>query len=268
MPNYSIGAYEMGEAFVSNFQEILTIIKGRSIISAADWDNERFELGLSGNLMIRFFQTDSGMTINLISTKNEDENPSLVVDLGDMNQKVSISVIENKLRGLRTLYAAFYLIYDGREKELQSYLIKHPHGDFEQALLNTDEQLYIESISYGSWVLTVWSKTKKGYKAIKSVAGLVFEEGRAAFISKMQAEARLKHAQADKETVQVKKESFELEKSQFDYLLELSDKMEVPEVKEQLKSRIIQATKNFTLGDMKDAKSYKMLTQQNKMDSK
>lgn len=259
MPKYTIGAYEMEEAFISDFRELLTIIKGRSIISAADWGDERFELGLSGNLMVRFFQTEEGMTINLISTQNADENPSLVVDLGDMNQKVPISVIENKLRGLRTLYAAFYLIYDEREKELQSYLIKHPDGDFEQALLGSDEQLYIESISYGSWIVTVWSKTKKAYKAIQSVAGLVFEEGRTAFISKMQAEARLKHAQADKEIVQAKKESFELEKSQFDYLLELSDKMEVPEVKEQLKSRMIQATKSFTLGDMKDSQSYRRL---------
>jgi hypothetical protein len=264
MSQFTIGAYEMEQAVASDFPELLAIIKGRSVISAADWGNDRFELGLSGNLMIRFFQTEGGMTINLISTQNTDENPSLVVDLGNMNQRVPISIIENKLRGLRTIYAAFYLIYDGREMELQSYLIKHPHGDFERALLGLDEQLYIESISYGSWVVTVWSKTKKAYKAIQSVAGLVFEEGRAAFISKIQADAKLIHAQANKELVQVKKESLELEKSQFDYLLELSDKMEIPEVKEQLKSRIIQATKNFTMGDMTDGESYRRLEEQNK----
>ena len=264
MSQFTIGAYEIEEAILSDFSELVSIIKGRSIVSAADWGKDKFELGLSGNLMIRFFKTEDGMTINLISSQNADENPSLVVDLGNMNQRVPISVIENKLKGLRTLYAAFYLIYDGRENELQSYLIKHPHGDFERALLDIDEQLYIESISYGSWVVTVWSKTQKAYKAIRSVAGLVFEEGRDAFISKLQADAKLTHAQADKELAQVKKEQFELEKSQFDYLLELSDKMEIPEVKEQLKLRIIQATKKFTMGDMTDSKSYKRLEEQNK----
>ena len=132
------------------------------------------------------------MTINLLSTQNIDENPSLVIDLGDMKQRVPISVIEKKLKGLRTLYAIFYLIYDNRHKELQSYLIKHPYGDIEQALLNLDEQLFIESISYGSWVLTVWSKTKKAYKSITSVAGLVFDRGREAFLQKMEVDARLK----------------------------------------------------------------------------
>ena len=40
--------------------------------------------------------------------------------------------------------------------------------------------------------------------------------------------------------------------------------MEIPEVKEQLKSRIIQATKNFTMGDMTDGESYRRLEEQNK----
>lgn len=259
MADYSIGAYEMGEAYATDFQSVLSIIKGRSIISSADWGNDRFELGLSGNLMLRFFRTEDGTTINLISTQNLDENPSLVVDLGDMEKRVPISVIEKKLSGLRTLYAIFYLIYNDRHEELQSYLIKHPQGDIEQALLSKDEQLYIESISYGSWVLTVWSKTKKAYKAISSVAGLAFDRGREAFLSKLEADARLKNAQADKEEVKTKKESFDLQKDQMDYLLEASDKMEIPEIKELLRKRLIQATKNFTLGDQSDNDSYKQL---------
>ena len=42
-------------------------------------------------------------------------------------------------------------------------------------------------------------------------------------------------------------------------MLEASEKMDVPEVKEQLKNRLIQATKNFTLGDKSDSDSYKEL---------
>lgn len=259
MADYSIGAYEPGEFYGTDFQSVLSIIKGRSIISAADWGDDRFELGLSGNLILRFFRTEDGTTINLICTQNSDENPALVVDLGDMQQRVPISTIEKKLNGLRTLYSIFYLVYNDRHEELQSYLIKHPHGDIEQALLSKEEQLFIESISYGSWVVTVWSKTKKAYKAIASVAGLAFERGREAFLSKMEADARLKNAQADKEEIKVRRENFELQKDQMDYLLEASEKMDIPEVKEQLRNRLIQATKNFTLGDQSDSDSYKNL---------
>ena len=69
-----------------------------------------------------------------------------------------------------------------------------------------------------------------------TIAGLVFERGREAFLQKMKADARLKDAQANKEKIQVKRESFELERDQMDYLIEVSDKMEIPEVKEQLKA--------------------------------
>src|SRR5690606_35276786 len=102
-------------------------------------------------------------------------------------------------------------------------------------------------------------KTKKAYKAITSVAGLAFERGREAFLSKIEADARLKNAQADKEEIATKRESFNLQKNQIDYLLEASDKMDIPEIKEQLKLRLIQATKNFTLGDQSDNDSYKQL---------
>jgi hypothetical protein len=259
MAEYVLGAFEIGNALASNFAEVLSIIKGRSIVSAADWGNDRFEFGLSGNLQLRFFRTEDGMTVNLISTQNKGENPSLIIDLGDMDQRIPIEVIEKKINGLRTLYAAFYLIYDNRHKELQQYLLENPTGDFYLDLLHKDESLYIESISYGSWVVTVWSGTKKAYKSIVSVAGIAFERGREAFLSKLEADARFKNAQADKEEILVKKEDFELKKSQIDYLLVVSEKMDIPEVKEQLRERLIEATRNFTLGDKSDKDSYKKL---------
>jgi hypothetical protein len=259
MTKYTLGAIELGQTIPSDFGELLSIIKGRSIISAADWGSERFEFGLSGNLMVRFFQTDGGMIINLISTQNIDENPTLVLDMGDMDKRVPISVIETKLKALRTLYAIFYLINDGREKELQSYIIEHPQGDIERALLKEDEQLYIESISYGSWVLTVWAKTQKAYKSVVSVAGLVFERGREAFLGKLEADTRLKNAEADLKETEVTEKQFDIGKKQFDYLMEASEKLDIPEAKELLKRKLIEATKNFTMGDKSDNQSYRQL---------
>lgn len=259
MADYNIGAYEFGEIIVSDFPEFIEIVKGRSIVSGADWGNDRFELGLSGNLMVRFFHSDSGMIINLISTRNMDENPSLVVDMGDMNQRVPISTIETKLNALRTLYAVYYLIYSDRAHELEKFLTLNPNGDIEQSLLTEDESLYIESISYGSWVLTVWAKTKEAYKSIISVAGLVFERGREAFLRKLEADARSKEAEADKKEIENRAKNFDLNKKQMDYLLKASDTMKAPKIKELLKAKLIEATKNFTLGDRRDNTSYKQL---------
>lgn len=257
--NFTIGAAELGDISQSSFQEFVSIIKGRSIISAADWGGTRFELGLSGNLMVRFFLSDDEITVNLLSTRNKGENPSLVINMGDMEQRIPVSVIATKLNALKTIYAIFYLIQDGREKELQSFLLESPQGDIERTLLKREEQLFIESISYGSWVMTIWGATKKSYRAIVSTAGLVFERGREAFLSKLEADARLKNAAADLKETEVREKEFDIGKKQFDYLMEASDKLDVPEAKELLKKRLIEATQRFTIGDKTDGQSFKKL---------
>ena len=257
MAEYTFGAFETNRVQISNFNELLSIIKGRSIISAADWGNDRFEMGLSGDIMVRFFHTETGMVVNLLNAFNSNENPALVIDMGDMNKRVPINIIETKLKGLRTLYAIFYLIENSREKELQSYILKHPYGDIEKALLKDDEQLYIESISYGSWVMAVWGKTQKAYKSISSVAGLVFHRGREAYLGKLEADKRLKDAEADYKEKEVREKDFDVTKKQLDFLLEISDKLDIPEAKDIIKKKVIEATKNFTMGDNSDNQSYR-----------
>jgi hypothetical protein len=95
------------------------------------------------------------------------------VTLGDLPQRVPIHVIEDKHNGLRTLHAIFYLMQNDRSNDLASFLAREPEGDIERALIADEDRLYIESISYGSWLLTVWAKTVSAYKSLSSVAGLV-----------------------------------------------------------------------------------------------
>jgi len=259
MATFLLGAREQGDVQVSDFAEFISIIKGRSIVSGADWGKDRVEFGLSGDLMLRIFLNHDEILIELVSTLNKGENPSLAIDLGDMDRKVPINVIIIKLNALRTLYAIFYLIYSGRGHDLELFLLSDPAGDIEQALLKEDEQLFIESVSYGSWILTVWGKTKETYQALVAVAGLVFDRGREAFLSKLEANARLKNAEADLKEREVNAKDFEIKKDQIDYLLEVSDSLDAPEIKAIIKDKIIEATKNLTFGDKSDGDSYKRL---------
>jgi hypothetical protein len=75
MARFTIGAGELGEELQSDFADFVEIAKGRSIVSAADWGKDRFELGLSGDLMIRVFLAGDTIEVNLISTTNAGENP-------------------------------------------------------------------------------------------------------------------------------------------------------------------------------------------------
>jgi hypothetical protein len=116
-------------------------------------------------------------------------------------------------------------------------------------LLHESDRLYVESVSYGSWVLAIWAKTKSALKAVSSVAGLVFERGREAYISGLEAEARLRHNQADVTAIQAAQGQFDLKKSQFNYLLDVSDRIDAPEIKKLVKERILDSVDSLTLGD-------------------
>ena len=253
MNYFTVGDFfEQGQSRQTDFQEFINIAKGRSIISAADWGKNRFEIGLSGNIMIRFFAKEGNNHINIVSTTNVEEIPPIAISLGDMPQQVSLRVIEKKLRGLRTLYAILFLLHTGREKELESYLIKHPRGDIEDKLLSEDEKIKIESISYGSWLLTIWAKTKDALFTMKSIAFLVYERGREAFLKKMEAEASIAQEKSYQETIETARKDFELEKDRLEYAIELCNKMQIPEIREQLYKRIIESANFLILGDKKD----------------
>ena len=262
---FTVGAAEVEESRRSDFSEFLSIVKGRSIVSAADWGGDRFELGLSGGAMIRLLRTDEATHINVMSTANPDEVPSVVLSLGDMSQQVPISIIEKKLKGLRTLYAIYYLAEAGRLDEIVSFVKRHPYGDVESALLTPNEALRIESISYGSWIVALWANTKQAYKALSSVAGLVFERGREAYLSKLDAEARLAHARARREEIAAARDEFDLRRSQLDYFLKVTSKVGIPEVKENVERLMLAAVKDVASGDSSDGDSYKTLTNATKL---
>lgn len=260
MTKFSIGAAELNMREGSDFPEVASIAKGRSIVSAADWGDGRFELGLSGGAMLRFFwppTTDA--EINLIATVNKDELPPLLISLGDMPQRVPLATVERKLRGLRTLYAIFFLYHMNRLDELFRFLDGNLEGDIEQSLLSEDEALNIESISYGSWVLAVWAKTQASYKAVSSVAGLTFSRGREAFLQKMEADARFAHATAKQKEIAAAKDEFELKKSQYDYMSKILTQANSPELQADIESVMTEAVRNLTMGDPDDADSYKQL---------
>lgn len=272
--NYSIGSYETTGSTPSRFEEFSSVLKGRSIISARERGHDRFELGLSGDLMLRFFWTEHGLHKNLVNTTNKDDTPAIVMDLGDMDRKVPISIIAAKLNALRTIYAVFYLINDGRQNELQKFLLENPKGDIEAALLEPDDQLFIESISYGSWVIVAWAKKAgKALKSMGAVVGMTSIRGRESFLSKMEAEARLKGAEADKtanearrieaetreKEVDIRAKEFDLQKKQMDYLLEVTEKLNNKDARDILEDRLIQATRNFNMGDRSDGNSYRQL---------
>jgi hypothetical protein len=249
MTRFTFGAYETQTASPADFSQVVEVVKGRSITSLADWGANRFELGLSGNVMLRIFASGTDIEINCFSTQNQDEPLASALPLGEMPEMVSVWHLEAKLRGLRTAFGIFYLLASERERELAEYLVQHPFGDIDRALLTDGEALRIESLSYGSWVATVRTKTRAAINALVAIATIVFPRSRDAFLKKLEAEASLKGTEAKRSEVALARDKFELAKDQTEYALDLANRMGDRKTREVLLRRLRHAIYDLASGD-------------------
>ena len=67
MTKFSIGAPELNERTASTFAEFVSVAKGRSIVSAADWGDGRLELGLSAGRLHEGIVAQCAMSPNSFS---------------------------------------------------------------------------------------------------------------------------------------------------------------------------------------------------------
>ena len=239
MAEFSLGAAETGDNVPSSFAEHINIVSGRSIVSGADWGHDRFELGLSGDGMIRVFWRPDGLHINYISTTNPGEIPPLMLQLVDGERRVPARLIEGRLRGLRSLYAVVHLLSTGRSEILEQALISAPNSDLEE-LLHPDEQLFVECLAPGSWYVTLWAKVRPAYQSVLQTVAFVYVRGREALLKKLEAEARLKE-------LDVEAKEFELATKKIDYGLGLMDRLSSDPAKAALRQRVEQDLSSFLL---------------------
>jgi len=136
-----------------------------------------------------------------------------------------------------------------KERELAEYLLQHPFGDIDRALLTDEEALQIESVSDGSWVATVRTKTKAAINALVAVATIVFPRSRDAFLKKLEAEASLRGTEAKRSEVALARDKFELAKDQTEYALDLANRIGDRKTREVLRRRLRHAIYDLVSGD-------------------
>jgi len=244
MSQFTLGAFELGEIQPSDFGEFINIVSGRSIVSGGDWDSERkdgghsdrFELGLSGDGMIRIFWTPEGLDVNFFSTTNEDEIPPLIIQMVDEERRLPARLLEKRLFGMRQLYALVRLADTDRLGLLEANLGIRDLED----LLSADELLYVECLAPGSWYLTVWSAVRGSYSSLLRTVGLVYSRGREALLIKLEAEGRLKHLEAEGK-------EFELFTKKLDYTLAISEKLGSDEARKAINERVMNGLEDFLL---------------------
>jgi hypothetical protein len=247
---YTFGAYELIGVSEKNFQQFVELVKGPSIVSLGDFGADRVELGLSGKITLRVLLTKSGIEINCFSTQNPEEPLAFTLALGEMPETIPVWQLDAKLRGLRTAFAIFNLLSSNRQDVLSEYLVHHPQGDIDRALLEDGETLEIESLSYGSWIASLRAKTTEALNAITALATLVYPRTRDAFLRKIEAEADLKETEAQRGTLALERERFALAKERADYVLDLANRIGDGEAKTILLGRLRTAIYELGTGDL------------------
>lgn len=225
MSKFFIGAAELGKPRQVSFAEFIQLVTGRSIVSAADWGGGRVEFGLSGGGMLRIGWNRDGIDVSIFSTTNRGETAPLLLPLPEENKRLPFREVEKRLAALRRLHAVVHLIDTGRTEALEKALADHDRIDL---FLNPDEQLFLESVSPGSWTLAVWTGLRRSYTSLLSVVGIIYARGREAFLSRLEAETRLKQ-------LDVEEREFQLKTQQINYCLGLSKKLHHPESQERLR---------------------------------
>lgn len=240
MADYTVGMLELNEQVNIDFGTFVELVKGHSIVSLADWGNDRVEFGLSGGKMVRFFLTNEGIQVNLISTINKGEIPPIIINLGDLSQRTPISIVEKKLNGLRTIYDIIYLL-QYNQIDILTTLSQDNFENIED-YIPFDEKLFLESTSYGSWILTLWSKAKGSFQTLLYALSLIYDRSREAMLKKLEAQAELK-------MIEVDLNKFDLVKKKTDYILELTSKIDNPELKQKVEKQISISIENLLTGE-------------------
>lgn len=229
MAKFFIGADELGGAEKIGFEDFIQLILGRSVVSGADWGGGRVELGLSGNGMLRLSWAPSGINVQIFSTANPGEIPSLLLELPAVKRRLEFREVERRLAALRTLHAVVHLLETGRTEILEKALANG--SEPLDSYLAEDEQLFLECLSPGSWILTVWTGVRNSYRSLLSVVAIVYSRGREAFLSKLEAELRLKQ-------LDVEDREFTLLTRKIDYCLGLTKKLRDPESERRLRELV------------------------------
>ena len=166
MIRFTFGAHEVDAVHTADFSQVVEAIKGRAIVSLGEWEGEsRFELGLSGSVMLRVLTSGTDIEINCVSTQNPNEPLASALFNGTCLEPSQFGNLRQNCAVSEPRSQSFICLRLPGKRNWRRYLRHHPFGDIDRALLATEDRLHIESVSYGSWVAVVCTKARTALRA-------------------------------------------------------------------------------------------------------
>jgi hypothetical protein len=178
------------------FDEFISLTEGCSIKSMASGDGF-IEIGVTGDMNLRFEGRGPDVTVSVVSTLNADDIPSIRLQLSDESGPPSAMSVETQLHSLRQLHALAVLALNERLPEAARELASDENVDLER-LIDEDDRLFLSSASEGSFWMTLVTKTKDAFVSVHAAIPLFFKESRQHVIESARAVKDGAHLDNDK----------------------------------------------------------------------
>jgi UDP-N-acetylglucosamine transferase subunit ALG13 len=193
MVDITYADYLAGDQFELDFEDFISLTKGASIKSMAMADGF-IELGLSDKFNVRF---QGQFSVVLMSTLNKGELAPVRLRIVDDEEMPTALVVEQRIRSLRQLYAANFLINAERADEMAQALKNDDKTDLEE-LLKDEDRLFISAAGEGSFWLTVIPKTVAAFNSLSNILIVFYGEGRTALLERARAKTALAKLDVEK----------------------------------------------------------------------
>ena len=189
-PGQSRGSAGLG------FENFKSLMRRAALVDYAfSTTSGNFTLKFSGGRSLIVERRDEGFGLHL-DTVPEREYQAPVPLIFDALDDYTLETTAEILSALNELYAIVLLVQTGRSEGLGDHMATGDKASTFPLLTEDDKPLFV-SISQGSWFGDMWSKTKAGFNALKTIGLATSEQGREIMLRRATAETEIKEAEAD-----------------------------------------------------------------------
>lgn len=195
MPKFSLLNFDNQTRQPLDFEDFLGLVKGGRISSAAargkgSKGEDFIEFGISEMFNLRISTYNKALQIMLIPLPAR-EFPPVQMKIIEDGENVTAELLEHRLHSVRQIYAIAFLVENGRENELASFLEEDKFGDIERDLISENDKLLVKEAIPGSLWISFIAKSKATYKALLYVCAVPYARGRDALLGRLEAGTEL-----------------------------------------------------------------------------
>jgi hypothetical protein len=191
-------------------RDLYSVIVGAAVVGVQGTENTDIVIDLSDKRQVIIPPARTGARLRYDAPESTGWDIPLPLVVENVKNN-GLDLYVQSLEAVGRLFAVVLLTQTGRFEQIAALLAKDPTGRPLLALAGDDE-LIISSSGSGSWYLNLIPKTKEAFKVLFLIATSISVRGRDIMFRRLEAEAKLKEAVADRAVIEVERRRIALQK--------------------------------------------------------